>query len=226
MLEQNLVTVVIPSKREPQLETAMASLEHLPFPYTVFISDGPGGWAKAVNEGIMMREEGGDVLLMDDDVELTSHTFHRFNEYYDKADIFGFKLLFQDGSIQHAGGHIAYTYMGHYGRGGHYRAFSRPMYVMHCTASLLYIKNHVFDRIGLMDVFPGMQFEDVDFSLRAINDGMSILYLPNIAYHHESLTKSKEGMKEKMDIALTHFRDKWKQSDVWEKLRGFPYEIQ
>lgn len=222
------IHVVMPTLRGPQSEEAIESLNHIPYPHTLILSDVPGGWAKAVNHGIkQVHDDEHPILIMDDDVVITEETFNNFDRYWHAADVFGFKLLFpKDGSIQHAGGHVSIAGAGHYGRGFNPKLFTKPRYVSHCTASLLLVKRHIFDEVGLMDEdFPGVQFEDVDFSLRVIELGWDILYVPNIAFHHESATKMDKEMVVKMAISWDYLQDKWKGSAVWDMVGRYPYEL-
>ena len=183
------VDVIIPSLGKSHAFDALKSLKHLPFGIRLHLVTEGNSWPKAINIGL--SESTGDVLLMDDDVRILPDTFTDLNIYYDKADIFGFKLLFEDGRIQHAGGFSRDGCLGHIGF-GQYKGFDVPYYTCHNTASLLYIKRHVVEKLmGMSMDFKGVQFEDVDFSFRALKEGFKILYIPNKALHLESQTKKE-----------------------------------
>jgi GT2 family glycosyltransferase len=135
-------------------------------------------WPSATNIGI--RESTGDVIVMDDDIVLQPGTFEFIDRNYDEADIFGFKLWFPDGRIQHAGGAWVNGAMGHFGWGEEDKGqWDGLGYRPHVTTSLAYIKRRVIENVGLFEEgWPGFQFEDVDFMFRALKKCYRILYTP------------------------------------------------
>lgn len=185
------VDVVIPSLRKPHLALCEMSLENLPFDYDLHVISDVQGWPQAVNAGLAKTK--GDVVLLDDDIIMLPQTFENFEAFYDKADIFGFKLFFPDGSIQHAGGIFRDGQIRHIGfRDQDRPEYGVPRYVCHATTSLVYIKRSALDKlVGMAVDYPGVQFEDVDFSYRALKAGLKILQLPSPAIHYESFTKKQ-----------------------------------
>lgn len=184
-MQHQTVDLIMPTLGKEHVIRALESLRWLPFPIRAHFISGGGGWPQAINIGL--KRSKGDVLLMDDDVELRFDTFYDFD--LRRADITGFKLIYPSGLIQHAGG---FYYDGSFGHIGYHQEadkFNDPMWVCHCTASLLYIRRHVVEDLKQMAVWEGSQFEDVDWSLRAIRKGYKILYWPSVAIHHESRTK-------------------------------------
>lgn len=171
--------------------TCFSRLHHIPFPLRVHIVTGGKSWAEAINIGLEQTDKQNDVILMDDDVFINKDTFKDFDKYIDKADIFGFRLLYPDGRIQHAGGFSDGENIGHIGHGETSDSIVKePFWVCHATTSLVYIKRNVLNALTNMATdIPGIQFEDVDFSFRAIKAGFNILQLPNEAIHMESATK-------------------------------------
>lgn len=171
--------------------TCFSRLHHIPFPLRVHIVTGGKSWAEAINIGLEQTDKQNDVILMDDDVFINKDTFKDFDKYIDKADIFGFRLLYPDGRIQHAGGFSDGENIGHIGHGEISDSIVKePFWVCHATTSLVYIKRNVLNALTNMATdIPGIQFEDVDFSFRAIKTGFKILQLPNEAIHMESATK-------------------------------------
>lgn len=186
-----VVDVVIPSLGKSHVAVCMSLLRHIPWPIKLHVIVEGKSWSEAVNLGL--DESTGDVILMDDDIFLRPTTFSFMNQdkVYEQADIFGFKLLYPDGRIQHAGGYYDGNIVRHYGHtekdSGQYDV---ERYVAHATTSLIYIKRHVVaDLKGMARDMPGMQFEDVDFCFRSIKAGYKILYTPGDATHLESATK-------------------------------------
>lgn len=190
------VDVIIPSKAKLNIAGLIAGFRFLPKygldPRIHLILEG-NSWPTAINVGLKECEPyQNDVIICDDDIILLEDTFELLEKHYDEADIFGFKLLFPDKTVQHAGGFITDS-IGHRGFGEPADAYSEPEEVDHVTASLMYIKRKVLDKVSTMATdYPGYQFEDVDFNIRAKKAGFKIMYLPGVAIHYESATKKQD----------------------------------
>lgn len=217
------VEIIIPTlghiKKTAHPYSCFERLRHVPWPSRLHVITGGRSWAEAINIGLAQTDGESDVILMDDDVFLRPDTFSDLESNYDAADIFGFKLLFADGRIQHAGG-IFRGGMGHIGfgevDGGQY---DEPAYVCHVTTSLTYIKRHVINELKGMALLPGVQFEDVDWSLRALKANFRILYLPGAAVHLESATKKfMPQFQEKMAEAVAEVGRRHLSSDSFRAL--------
>jgi GT2 family glycosyltransferase len=223
-----IVDVIIPTlgKMSPKSHPFICfeNLHHIPWPSYMHVVTGGKTWAQAINIGLE-QTSGNDVILMDDDVFINPETFKLVNEYYNDADIFGFKLFFPDGKIQHAGGIVRNQGIGHIGwRSEDGPEYNDPKYVCHVTTSLIYIKRHVIDKLKGMTVMPGQQMEDVDFNFRAIKEGFKILYLPSPAIHMESATKrffhnfQQDISRAYTYVVDTHFKD----AEFVKKLTEYP----
>lgn len=189
-----LADVIIPTLNRPHTAISAAYLKLLP-PWVGGIHlVGPeyaNSWPGAINHGLAGVPKGRDVIIMDDDIFLMPDTFAKIEGMYDAADIFGFKLLYPDGRLQHAGGLFVDDKLGHrYWQQEDKGQADSPMYMAHVTTSLIYIKAHVIEKLGGMATdYPGVQFEDVDFCIRALKAGFRLLYLPSAAVHMESASK-------------------------------------
>lgn len=209
------VDVIIPTLKRPHAFSSLSLLRYIPWSIRLILVTEGKSWAEAVNIGIS-EVKNNDVILMDDDVFLRENTFSHIDEQYDKADIFGFKLLYPDGRIQHAGGVADEERIGHIGNGHNDEGqFDKLYYCCHVTTSLCYIKNHVLKQLkGMATDYPGMQFEDVDFNFRALKNGFKLLYTPGPAVHWESASKkfiprfSEHISASREELIKRHWADK------------------
>ncbi len=204
-------------------------LHHIGFPIRVHIVTGGKTWGEAVNIGLAQTDGQNDVILMDDDVFINEDTFPSLIQHYEKADIFGFRLLFSDGKIQHAGGFFKDGIVSHIGyQEENNSIIKEPYYVCHATTSLIYIKRYVLDSLkGIAPDFPGMQFDDVDFNFRALKNEFKILQLPGEAIHLESATKrSMSKFTEKMNIAYEELKKRHlEDSEFVKKIEMYPIPL-
>lgn len=168
------------------------------------------GWSRAINEMLTkFHHPERDVLIIDDDVEVLPDTFKGFDDYYELADVFGFKLLYPDGTLQHGGGFVnAAAQTGHLTTN-----VDQPSYVQYVTASLCYIKADVIKEIKALQVWPGVQYEDVALCMEAWLAGFKVMYLPMAAIHEETGTKRFEAdLQTKLSINAYEFKRKYREA--------------
>lgn len=223
------VDLIIPTLNKPHSKLCLEYLSHYYFVGKhIFVNEGKN-WPTAINIGLSRTDKTSDVVLMDDDIFLMPNSFSYVSAYYNDADIFGFKLLFTDGTIQHAGGVFSGGNVGH-------RFFREPdngqadkrCYLAHVTTSLIYIKREVIEKIGGMaEDYPGEQMEDVDFCLRALKAGFKIMYLPSPAVHLESATKREmphfniKMAQNMVELRRRHFQDQ----EFMKKIESYPVMV-
>ena len=205
------VDVVIPTMGHPHISRSLATLRYMPWPIRLILVPEGKSWWEAVNIGFSEVDQN-DIVLMDDDIFLKEGTFKFIDKHYGDADIFGFKLLYPDGkTIQHAGGVIYNETITHRGIGHPKDNHNDPDYCCHVTTSLTYIKNSALRALGGMATdYPGMQYEDVDWSFRAISMGLKILYTPGEAIHLETASKRMvPGYVQKFNENFYELRKRW-----------------
>ena len=148
------------------------------------------------------------VVLLNNDIEITDGDWLReMAAHACRAGVgaVGAKLLYPDGSLQHAGvvlgvdGVAAHAYTrcppGHPGQFG--RALA-PQRMSAVTAACLAVQRTVFDEVGGLDVRLAVAFNDVDLCLRIGRAGYRNLWLPSVSmYHHESASRGHEDSPEK-----------------------------
>jgi GT2 family glycosyltransferase len=219
-----MVRIIIPSLGKKHILGCFDSLKHIPFDYQVDLVMEGNSWPQAINIGLSRSQ--GDVILMDDDARILPDTFKNWYEYYPKADIFGFKLLFDNGLIQHAGAKVVDGQIEHIGYQQPASSCSKPYYPCHVTTSLIYIKRKALDELqGMSTDYPGDQFEDVDFCFRAIQAGLKILYVPNPAIHLESATKrTLADFPAKMALNYAELKRRFFTPKLLPILASFPHD--
>jgi GT2 family glycosyltransferase len=131
-----------------------------------------------------------------------------------EVGIVGAKLLYSDGTIQHAGVVLGpfdgsvHVYKRLQGDDPGY--LDLPDVVRNCSAvtfACAVIDHAVFEAIGGLDEenFP-VAFNDTDFCLRAREAGFEVVYTPHAAlYHHESLTKTVIAHPHE----IAYLRERW-----------------
>jgi GT2 family glycosyltransferase len=223
------VEIIIPTLKRIHAFKCFRELHHVPFQYKLNVITEGNTWAEAINIGLERVDSESDVILMDDDVIINEDTFSLLDFYYDRSDIFGFKLFFPDGRLQHAGAYFKDGIVYHYGHSQFDDGkFNAPRFVCHVTTSLIYIKSNVLRELKRMTILPGVQHEDVDFCFRALKKGFRILYLPTPAVHMESATKmwSVEGFERKMAESYSELIRLHLCDDNFKKvLESYPKEL-
>ena len=158
------------------------------------------GFGPAVNQGIRLALKtwpDAHVLVMNNDMELEPGCIDALVKTLDgvkDAGIVGGKLLFPDGTIQHAGALI-----GPYGWGQHmgggvadkdYADTTGPLEVEYTTGALFLIRNELLQVLpGFDEQFAPAYFEEVDFCYSARQLGWKTYYTPDArAIHYENQT--------------------------------------
>jgi GT2 family glycosyltransferase len=163
--------------------------------------DGPFNFSAACNHGA--RAARGDLLLfLNNDTEvLHPDWLEQLVQWFEVDGIgaVGSKLLFPDGTLQHAGvivgmggiaGHLFHGEHEHYwslfGSDDWYRNLSAV------TGACVLVSREAFDSVGGFDEAYRLAYGDVDLCIRLRNSGWRILYTPHARLlHHESRTRGK-----------------------------------
>ena len=172
------------------------------------------GFSKANNRGIRYALQNGAkyVMLLNNDVEITDKTwleeFTSVMESDSKMGIVGCKLVFPDGTLQHAGGLVKLRVPSHRGEcekdKGQYNRFELVDYV---TGAALMIKAETIRKIGLLDEgYSPLYYEDTDWCVRAKLYGYTIAYTPKpTLIHHCGASSNKLCSEHKKFYAKRSF---------------------
>ncbi len=158
---------------------------------------GPFNFAAKINRGVE-RASGDLLVLLNDDIEVISERWlDQMVGLAQERDVgaVGAKLLFEDGSIQHAG--IMY-------HGGLFQhvGFHMPnspgvrslnfldREVIGVTAACMALRRDVWDRVGGMDETLPNNFNDVDLCWRLRSKGYRVVQANSVClYHYESMSR-------------------------------------
>lgn len=170
-------------------------------------------WSKLNNHG--MREADGDVyIFMNNDMKvITSDWMERLVEKacQEHVGVVGGLLLYEDGTIQHAGvvvgigGWADHTFKGMVPE---HKAspFVSPMVtrdVTACTGALMTVSKATIEKIGGFDEDFIICGSDIELCIRANFAGLNNIYDPNVKlYHFES--KSRDSYIPEIDFKLSY----------------------
>ncbi len=163
----------------------------------------------ALNNHAAAGSDADVLVLLNNDIEITESGWLRelaAHACRREVGAVGAKLVYPDGSLQHAGvvlgvGGIAAHAMTrqprmHAGQFGRALAAQRFSAV---TAACLAVRREVFEHVGGLDEELAVAFNDVDLCLRIDEAGFRNLWLPWVwMYHHESASRGYEDNPEKM----------------------------
>ncbi|MEJ7789091.1 MAG: glycosyltransferase [Thermoleophilaceae bacterium] len=188
----------------------------------VVLASENGGYSASVNRGLERAGDQDDLVVLNNDVvarpywlEALQRAAHSEDPY--GAGIVGPRLLYPDGRIQSAG---SYRNLGAPEWFDHrYRfkpAADGPAAVawpaLAVTGACMYIRRDVLDELGPFDDGYRMGFEDVDYCLRAWQEGFGVRYEPaSVLTHVESPTRGTE----------VGDRERSSQQRFWERWGGW-----
>jgi GT2 family glycosyltransferase len=190
------VVILDNGSREPD---TLRYLAELPAPHRSVRYDQRFNWSSINNFGA--RHSRGDYLLfLNNDTEVIEPGWiEAMLEHAQRPEVgaVGAKLLYPDGSIQHAGAviglggtaghafrHLRSDHGGYFGLAQVVREYSAV------TGACLMTRRNVFEAIGGFDEEYEVAYSDIDFCLAARERGYRVIYTPHAAiYHHECATR-------------------------------------
>lgn len=181
----------------------------------------------AINNYAVSMARGEIIGLVNNDIEvINSDWLNEMVSHVLRPEVgaVGAKLLYPDGSIQHAGvilgvggiaNHAHKFYegdsWGYFGRANLIQTYSAV------TAACLLVRKEVYQQLnGLDEENLTVAFNDVDFCMKLRTAGFRNIYTPYAAlYHHESISRGQENSPEKQARFLsemTFMQKKWGDS--------------
>jgi GT2 family glycosyltransferase len=176
-----------------------------------------GGFAEACNHG---AREAGEVdflvFLNNDTVPLPGWLDTLVDEVraHPNTAAVGSRLLYPDGTIQHAGvaiGHDGWPHHLYAGLPGEHPAVTRPKRVVAATAACLLVRRQVFADLDGFDTAFLNGYEDIDLCLRMGELGHEIRYCPDsVLYHLESVTRWEGDESRHVEHNSRLYAERWR----------------
>jgi GT2 family glycosyltransferase len=154
------------------------------------------GFSATVNHG-MRQTRGRIIVLCNNDIEFFQSWLEPLEAAFaaePELGIIGAKLLYPNGTIQHAGmdklpGHLRWQHFFGAWPGSHPKV-NRPRHVWSVTGALLAVKRDVLRRLGGFSTAYATAYEDLDYCLHAWSNSVRVGYRPEVAaYHREGATR-------------------------------------
>jgi GT2 family glycosyltransferase/2-polyprenyl-3-methyl-5-hydroxy-6-metoxy-1,4-benzoquinol methylase len=215
--------IVDNDSRDPEAVALLGRLQHdrrvriLPFP-------GPFNYS-AINNAAVREATGEIVVLANNDVDVIDGGWLReMVSLAVRPDVgaVGAKLLYANGSIQHAGvvllgsqgvaGHFGYHADNH--ETGYCGQFALTRELSAVTGACLALRKQVYEAVGGLDAeHLVVQFNDVDLCLRIREAGLRVIWTPFAElYHLESASRGLNRTPEQIATAAReadYMRDRW-----------------
>ena len=185
----------------------------------------PFNFAKLMNLGVA-QSNGAYILMCNNDIEVINNDWMTQMVSYtqhNQTGAVGVKLLYPDNTIQHAGIILGTKEASRHiyanrpaDDSGYFNSLKAVTNYSAVTAACMMCRKEVYDKAGGMDETLEVEYNDIDFCLRLIQNGFYNLYIPSVVlYHHESATRghpfrSIAAYKQhEKDLAV--FKSKWQQ---------------
>jgi GT2 family glycosyltransferase len=173
------------------------------------------------------RHAHGDLLLfLNDDVEVIDPCWlDELVQWAERSDIgaVGAKLLYPDGSIQHAGivvgmeGHGSHAFMG--AREGYTGPFGSVEWyrdVSAVTGACLMMRRSVFDQVGGFDERLWLVFNDIELGARVLAHGYRVVYNPFARLiHYEGKSRGRYIPADDIRLGYERLKETVAQGDPY-----------
>ena len=177
--------------------------------------DEPFNYARKMNH--LWKHTSGDIVVfMNDDVApLDNHWLHALAGFASQGRIggVGARLLYEDGSLQHAGiypafGTVVHAWLGLESSAHTYQnwALSQREWSM-VTGAVFATRRELLEKINGFDESFSLEFNDIDLCLRIRNLGYSIVYNPDVEFTHIEKASRGDTIPPGQEVAL--FLDRW-----------------
>jgi GT2 family glycosyltransferase len=175
-----------------------------------------GGFGVACNDGARAAGDVDHLVFLNNDTIALPNWLDALIDEIDshpRAAAVGSKLLYPDGTVQHAGVAIGQDRWPHHlyaGMPGDHPAVDRAKRVVAATAACLLVRRSEFEALGGFDTDFHNGYEDVDFCLRLGERGAEVRYCPrSVLYHLESVTRWADYNARHVEQNSRLFAERW-----------------
>jgi GT2 family glycosyltransferase len=176
--------------------------------------DANAGFATACNRGAAAAS-GGRLVFLNNDTEPRRgwlRALCRYADAHPQAAVVGAKLLYPNGSVQHAGvvfGQDGYPHHLYAGFPADHPAVSHPRRLQAVTAACMLADRAAFERAEGFDTGFHNSLEDVDLCLRIGEGGGEVHYCPDAVLVH--LESASRGRSDRFERSVALWRERWRQ---------------
>jgi GT2 family glycosyltransferase len=172
-----------------------------------------GGFAPACNDGATAAS-GEYLVFLNNDTDPQAGWLDALVDYaecHPRVAVVGSKLLFPDGTIQHAGvivsqeGYPRHIYAGF---PADHPAVNKSRRFLAVTFACALVRRSQFEGVGALDTAFRNSFEDVDICLRLENSGHEVHYChESVVQHLESVSRGRRAEDDRYNARL--LRERW-----------------
>jgi len=191
--------------------------------FKVIPYDAPFNYS-AINNYAVTLAQGEIIGLVNNDIEaIHADWLHEMVSHVLRPEVgaVGAKLLYSDGSIQHAGVILGLGGLAGHGhkfldgkKNGYFGRANLTQTLSAVTAACLLVRKSLYERVGGLDEQNlTVAYNDVDFCIKIREAGYRNIYTPYATlYHHESISRGQENTPEKQARFMREFtfmQNKW-----------------
>jgi GT2 family glycosyltransferase len=195
--------------------------------------EGEFDFSRKINLGAI-EADGEQLLLLNDDIEVTTPEWlERMVMYAEREGVgaVGAKLLWGDGRLQHVGLNFEHGLPGHlyHGFAGDFRGYMNAVLIarncLGVTGACLMTRRDVFEELGGLSPHFPVNFNDVDYCLKASASGRRVVYDPDtVLFHFESSSRAAKVEEWEFNRLVARWRA-FAESDPYGNpnlVRGLP----
>ncbi|MEI6266699.1 MAG: glycosyltransferase family 2 protein [bacterium] len=172
------------------------------------------GFAKTNNVGVE-KSTGDVIILLNSDTEVHPGWLEAIDRVFQaekNIGAVGVKLLYPDGTIQHAGVMIAADHAPRHiykAKPANYKPANHQRDYKEVTAACMAIPKDKYNEVGGLDEAFRNGFEDIDMCLKLYHLGNRIIYTPEaVVTHHESVAPGRFKHEDKnFELYMSRWKD-------------------
>ncbi len=198
------------------------------------------GFVRGNNAGIDAANPNSDIVLLNNDLELTQHDWlprlRACAHATEDIGIAGCRLILKDGRLAHAGTYIPLDTMWGQQIGGREKdigQYTRDREVEGIVFACAYLKRETLTAIGGLALDFQSYFEDTDYCLRAKQAGFKTMLCGGVTLVHDEHGSTKgdaAGLMRIFQGSRKVFADKWRgtleagfrHEVLWQSIMNFP----